>query len=63
MKTGKLAIRPWLSSPYNKHTLVDLPSSVSFLNSPKKQKKLTILSKENAQDSEFGSFGLRFTDL
>ena len=29
MKTGKLAIRPWLSCPYNEHMLVDLPSSVS----------------------------------
>ena len=30
MKAGKLAIRPWLSCPYNKHTLVDLPSSVLY---------------------------------
>ena len=28
MKTGKLAIRPWLSCPYNEITLVDLQSSV-----------------------------------
>ena len=28
MKAGKLAIWPWLSCPYNEHTLVDLPSSV-----------------------------------
>ena len=28
MKAGKLAIRSWLSCPYNEHTLVDLPSSV-----------------------------------
>ena len=28
MKAGKLVIRPWLSCPYNEHTLVDLPSSV-----------------------------------
>ena len=28
MKAGKLAIGPWLSCPYNEHTLVDLPSSV-----------------------------------
>jgi hypothetical protein len=28
MKAGKLAIRPWLSCPCNKNTLVDLPSSV-----------------------------------
>ena len=29
MKAGKLAIRPWLSCPYNEDRLVDLPSSVS----------------------------------
>ena len=28
MKTGKLAIRHWLSCPYNNHTLVNLQSSV-----------------------------------
>ena len=28
MKAGKLAIRPWLSCPYNKNMLVDLPSFV-----------------------------------
>ena len=28
MKAGKSAIRPWLSCPYNEHTLMDLPSSV-----------------------------------
>ena len=28
MKAGKLAIWPWMSCPYNKHTLVDLPSSM-----------------------------------
>ena len=28
MKAGKLAIWPWLSCPYNKNALVDLPSSV-----------------------------------
>ena len=28
MKAGMLAIRPWLSCPYNEHTLVDLPSSM-----------------------------------
>ena len=28
MKAGKSAIRPWLSCPYNKHMLVNLPSSV-----------------------------------
>ena len=28
MKAGKLAVRPWLSCPYNKHTLVDLPCSM-----------------------------------
>ena len=28
MKTGKLAIWPWLSCPYNNHTLVNLQSSV-----------------------------------
>ena len=28
MKARKLAIWPWLSCPYNKNTLVDLPSSV-----------------------------------
>ena len=28
MKAGKLAILPWLSCPYNKHRLMDLPSSV-----------------------------------
>ena len=28
MKAGKSAIQPWLSCPYNEHTLMDLPSSV-----------------------------------
>ena len=28
MKAGKSAIWPWLSCPYNEHTLMDLPSSV-----------------------------------
>ena len=32
MKAGKLAIQPWLSCPYNKHTLVDLPSFVFTLH-------------------------------
>ena len=31
-------------------------ASYDFLNSPKKRKKHTILSKEHAQDSEFRSF-------
>ena len=31
-------------------------ANYGFLNSPKKQTKLTILSKEDAQDSEFRSF-------
>ena len=30
MKAGKLPIWPWLSCPYNEHTLVDLPSSVLY---------------------------------
>ena len=30
MKAGKLAIRPWLSCPYNEHRLLDLPSSVAL---------------------------------
>ena len=30
MKSGKLAIRPWLSCPYNENMLADLPSSVQF---------------------------------
>ena len=38
MKSGKLAIRPWLSCPYNEHMLVDLPSSVVLYLM--KQKKL-----------------------
>ena len=29
-KAGKSAIWPWLSCPYNKHRLMDLPSSVLF---------------------------------
>ena len=33
MKARKLAIRPWLSYPYNEHTLVDLPSSVPLSHS------------------------------
>ena len=33
-----------------------------FINSPKKQTKHTILSKEDAQDSEFCSFFGRFED-
>ena len=28
IKAGKLALRPWLSCPYNENTLMDLPSSV-----------------------------------
>ena len=31
MKAGKLAIRPWLSCPYNKTTLEDLPPSVLWM--------------------------------
>jgi hypothetical protein len=31
MKAGKLAIWPWLSCPYKKHMLVDLPSSVPIM--------------------------------
>ena len=31
MKAGKMAIRPWLSCPYNKHTLVDLSFSVQLV--------------------------------
>ena len=31
-------------------------ANYGFLNSPKKRTKLTILSKEDAQDSEFCSF-------
>ena len=47
-------------------------ANYGFLNSPKKRTKLTILSKEDAQDSEFHSFWenpgdhkllSRFTDL
>ena len=30
MKAEKLAIWPWLSGPYNEHTLVDLPSSLGW---------------------------------
>jgi hypothetical protein len=33
-----------------------LKENYGFLNSPKKRTKLTILSKESAQDSEFRSF-------
>ena len=33
------------------------------LNSPKKRTKLTILSKENSQDSEFGSFFGRIEEI
>ena len=33
-----------------------------FLNSPKKRTKLTILTKEDAQDSEFRSFFGRIED-
>ena len=30
MKTGKLAIWPWLTCPHNKNTLADLPCSVDL---------------------------------
>ena len=31
MKEGKLAFQTWLSCPFNKHTVVDLPSSVLLI--------------------------------
>ena len=45
----------WLSLVGVKCTM-SLKKLVTYLNSPKKRTKLTILSKEEAQDSEFRSF-------
>ena len=39
MKAGKSAIWPWLSCPYNEHTLVDLPSFVVMGYLQKKETK------------------------
>ena len=45
MKTGKLAIQPWLVCQYNKNMLADLPSSVA-------QQKKFLVSKFEPKTKE-----------
>jgi hypothetical protein len=52
---GVWGVQPWPLGLGTKDQTIS-KANYGFLNSPKKQTKFTILSKEHAQDTHFGKF-------